>query len=162
VSRSGRAIEGLASALVAEPRRAKEERYPRGARRSGLRTVALPNRRAFASAVLIGLTAGILAACGGTASRPSLSFATCPLLPRDPQNGLFAVPGGWLVAMSVTGTTCQLGEQLMASDVRDLDAGKSADQHPLQVAGWNCFNYDGNQTTCLRGRATLYAQYLLS
>jgi hypothetical protein len=162
VSRPGRAIEGLAWGLVAERPRAKAERYPRCEGRSGLRGVALPSRRAFASAVLVGLAAGILAACGGTASRPSLSFATCPLLPRDPKNGLFAVPGGWLVAMSVIGTTCQLGERLMASDVRDLDAGNSADEHPFQVAGWNCLNYDGNQTTCLRGRSTLYAQYLLS
>jgi hypothetical protein len=50
----------------------------------------------------------------------------------------------------------------MTSVIGDLAAGKGTNDYPVHVAGWNCVSYDGNQTTCFRGRATLYAQYGLS
>ena len=108
-------------------------------------------------AALVGVT---VAGCGASsASAPATTyFVGCPLGPPWP----LPVAGGSLAALSVDGTTCQFGRNLMTSVIRELHAGKGTVGHPVQVAGWNCVSYDGNQTTCFRGRALLYGQYGLS
>jgi hypothetical protein len=108
-------------------------------------------------AALVGVT---VVGCGASsASAPATTyFVGCPLGPPWP----LPVPGGSLAALSVERTTCQFGTSLMTSVIRDLHAGKGTNGHPVQAAGWNCVSYDGNQTTCFRGRALLYGQYGLS
>jgi hypothetical protein len=39
--------------------------------------------------------------------------------------------------------------------IKDLDAGRGTNAYPVNAADWNCVSYDGNQTTCFRGHATL-------
>ncbi len=50
----------------------------------------------------------------------------------------------------------------MTNVIAHLHSGIGTGAQPVQVAGWNCVSYDGNQTTCTRGRATVLAQYGLS
>ena len=121
-----------------------------------------PHIRVMVVAALIGLTAAGCGASSAPARHATAYFLGCPLLPRDPKTGLFLVPGGWLAGMSVEGTSCQFGKHLMTSVIADLDRGRGTNSYPMQVADWNCVSYDGNQPTCFRGRATLYAQYGLS
>jgi hypothetical protein len=113
--------------------------------------------RAMAMAALVALT---VAACGArSASAPAMTyFVGCPLGPPWP----LPVAGGSLAGLSVEGTTCKFGVHLMMNVIGDLHAGKGINGYPVQVAGWNCVSYDGNQTTCFRGRAILYGQYGLS
>jgi hypothetical protein len=120
----------------------------------------LPRLRSIAPAVLIGLTAGAVAGCGAsTAVAPAtIHFVGCPLGPPWP----LPVAGGSLAELAVEGMTCQFGKGLMTLVIRDLDAGKGTNGYPVQVTGWNCVSYNGNQMTCLRGRAMLYGQYGLS
>jgi hypothetical protein len=82
-------------------------------------------------------------------------FDGCQLGPPWP----LPVAGGSLFGLSVEGMTCQFGVRLMTSVIGRLDAGKGTNGYPVQVAGWRCVSYDGNQTTCFRGRAMLYGQY---
>ena len=117
----------------------------------------LPRLRLTALAVLIGLTAGVAAGCGAsTAPTPATnSFVGC--LPSP-----LAVNGGQIEGLSVEGAACQVGERVMTAVIAGLNAGKGSSGYPEPVYGWNCSSYDGNQTTCTRGHATLYAQYALS
>ena len=106
-------------------------------------------------AALVGLA---VAGCGASsAPAPAIYFVGCPLGPPWP----LPVAGGLLYGLSVEGTTCQFGVRLMTSVIGDLDAGKG-NGYPVQMDGWNCVSYDGNETTCFQGRATLYGQYGLS
>lgn len=141
-----------------------QERLDRAGR--GSRCVALPLYRGAARppAVRVMILAALLglsvAGCGAStpATPTTRYFVGCPLGPPWP----FPVAGGSLSALSVEGMTCQAGIRLMTSVIGNLDAGKGTDSYPVDVAGWNCVSYDGNQTTCIRGHATLYAQYGLS
>jgi hypothetical protein len=126
-----------------------------------MRGVARPSHvRAIAAAALAALT---IAGCGAsrTVAPTTPHFVLCQLEPETTQ-GLFLVPGGFLGALSVEGTTCQHGIGLMTTVIGGLDAGQGADSHPERVAGWSCLSYDGNETACFRGERTLYAQYGLS
>ena len=115
-----------------------------------------PRLRFIVVALLLALTAAVAAGCGSTAA-PTLatnSFVNC--LPST-----LAVDGGQIEGLSVEGTTCQVGERVMAAVIAGLNAGKGSGGYPELVYGWNCSSNDGNQTTCTRGRDTLYAQYAL-
>jgi hypothetical protein len=116
-----------------------------------------PHIRVMVIAALLGMTVG---GCGASsASAPiTTNFVGCPLGPPWP----LPVADGSLAALTVERTTCQLGKRLMTSVIKDLDAGKGTNGYPVQLAGWNCVSYDGDQTACFRGSATLYGQYGLS
>jgi hypothetical protein len=108
--------------------------------------------------ILAALAGLAVAGCGASsAPAPATYFVGCPLGPPWP----LPVAGGLLYGLSVEGITCQFGVRLMTSVIGDLHAGKG-NGSPVQVDGWNCVSYDGNETTCFRGRATLYGQYGLS
>jgi hypothetical protein len=109
--------------------------------------------RALAVAVAIAATAAVIAGCGSSAAPPPESFASC--LP----SGL-TVQGGQIEVLSVQGAPCAAAEQVTTSVIAGLDAGKSVNGTPGLVGGWNCVTYGGNQATCTRARATLYAQFV--
>lgn len=71
-----------------------------------------------------------------------------------------AVEGGQIAVLSIHGASCLTAEHVMTGVIVGLNAGKSIDGAPTLVEGWNCLTYDGNQATCTRGHATLYAQYI--
>ena len=110
--------------------------------------------------MLVALTAGVAAGCSGSTPPPLApgSFIGCALGPTWP----LPVAGGSLAVLSVEGTSCQYGVGLMTNVIAHLHSGIGTGAQPVQVAGWNCVSYDGNQTTCTRGRATVLAQYGLS
>jgi hypothetical protein len=121
------------------------------------RVARLTYLRAVALSVLAGLC---LAGCGaGQASAPAAGrFVGCPLGPPWP----FPVSGGSIAALAVEGVICKAGVREMTSVVAALVAGRGGDGRPLQLSGWSCVSYEGNQATCWRGGATLYSQYGLS
>ncbi|HEY1775789.1 MAG TPA: hypothetical protein VGG41_06485 [Solirubrobacteraceae bacterium] len=123
-----------------------------------MRRVAAPfHIRALVLAALAGFC---VVGCASThASAPSATrFSACPLGPPWP----LPVSGGSLAALSVEGVTCKLGQRELTSVVAALSHSGGGGGHPLELSGWNCVGYGGNQATCVRGGATIYGQYALS
>lgn len=111
--------------------------------------------RGLALAALVGLTAGVAAGCGSSAPPATGPFLSCSASGVE-------VPGGHLEVLSVDGAPCQAAELVISAVIVDLYDGKATAGGPRSVEGWNCVTYVGSQATCIHGRATIYAQYLLS
>jgi hypothetical protein len=111
--------------------------------------------RGLALATLIGSTVVAVAGCGSSTMPTTAPFVSCLA------SGL-AVEGGQIAVLSIHGASCLTAEHVMTGVIVGLNAGKSIDGAPTPVEGWNCLIYDGNQATCTRGHAILYAQYIRS
>lgn len=114
-------------------------------------------RRAGVLAVpaLVGLTAGVVAGCGSSVVTATNSFVSCSA------SGL-AVEGGQIDVLSIEGASCVTADRVMTAVIAGVNAGEALSGVPGLVEGWRCVTYDGNQATCTRGHATLYAQYASS
>jgi hypothetical protein len=73
-----------------------------------------------------------------------------------------AVSGGQIDGLSSGRTPCQTAERVVAAEIANLAAGLGTGGGPTRVDGWTCLSYDGNEVTCTRGHATVYAQFSLS
>lgn len=110
--------------------------------------------RALAVAAATASAAALIAGCGSSATRTPASPVSC--LPSA-----VTVSGGQIEVLSVQGATCLSAEQVTSSVILGLSGGQGADGAQSLVDGWKCVTYGGDQATCLRAHATLYAQYVL-
>ena len=75
---------------------------------------------------------------------------------RFAREGFASIPPEWI------GTYFRWWGVYTQGDGAGVTGGKNGEGRALQVSDWSCVSYDGNQTTCTRGRATIRAQYGLS
>jgi hypothetical protein len=149
IERSALAVLAGESALAAGLAGAR----PRARRRAPGRVALVRCARGLAGAAAIASAAAVIAGCGSSAAPAPGSLVSCLA------SGL-SVQGGQIEVLSVQGATCLTAEQVTASVILGLDGGQAVDGAPSLVDGWSCVTYGGNQATCLRAHATLYAQYV--
>ena len=134
----------------------------RFARPRGRRTALRASRRLdLAGALaLTALAAAVVTGCATSVAPPKPRFAACALPPPLPNTDLVAVRGGYVVAASGDATGCTHALALVAAVIARLP-GDAPAAAPLRLGGWSCSAYGGAEITCVRGQATLYAQYVL-